>query len=469
VTLALRTRLAAISSILFGTLLAGFSVASYEILARRLDADASERLAELTDGLHGYLRVGDGTASVMFDPNDNDQATFVHEATRYYQVYDAETGQQLAASEGFAPLGLELTPDEVRAFRVHPETRDIDTEYGRLRISNSVRMGTDGRAYLLQVGVSLGPLDATLARYRDLLWWRVPAALTITVFASWWLSGFALRPLAQIARATREIDVRTLNRRLPVRGTGDELDRVAVAINDTLGHLEHSVDEMRQFSAALAHELRTPLAVLRGEIELALRAPEAREAQRAAFASQMEEIDRLTQLIDQILTLARAEAGQIRLTRAPVNLSELAGSLVEQLEPVAEARSVTLTCKASDAVIVVGDRSWLQRLLLNLLDNALKFTPAHGHVTVRVSRDAQSALIDVQDTGVGLSAADAAKVFQRFFRADPARSTSTPGAGLGLSLVQWIVGEHHGTMKVRSRPGDGSTFTVTLPITPAAD
>ena len=279
----------------------------------------------------------------------------------------------------------------MRAFRARPESHDINTEYGRLRISNSVRMGTDGRAYLLQVGVSLGPMDATLTRYRDLLWWRVPAALTITVFASWWLSAFALRPLSQIAKATREIDVRTLDRRLPVRGTGDELDRVAVAFNDTLGHLEHSVDEMRQFSAALAHELRTPLAVLRGEIELALRAPEARETQRAAFASQMEEIDRLTQLIDQILTLARAEAGQIRLTRAPVNLSELAGSLVEQLEPVAEARSVTLTCEASDVVIVVGDRSWLQRLLLNLLDNALKFTPAHGHVVVRVSRDAQAA------------------------------------------------------------------------------
>ena len=106
-------------------------------------------------------------------------------------------------------------------------------------------------------------------------------------------------------------------------------------------------------------------------------------------------------------------------------------------------------------------------MLLNLLDNALKFTPAHGHVIVRVSRNAQAAVIDVQDTGVGLSAADADKVFQRFFRADPARSTSTPGAGLGLSLVQWIVGQHDGTVKVRSRPGEGTTFTVTLPITPA--
>jgi heavy metal sensor kinase len=467
VTLALRTRLAAISSILFGTLLAGFSVASYEILARRLDADLSDRLAELTDGLHGYLRVGDGGASVNYDPNDNDQATFVHEATRYYQVYDAETGQELAASDGFAPLGLELTPDEVRAFRAHPESRDMNTEYGRLRISNSVRMGTDGRAYLLQVGVSLASMDAALAHYRESLWWRVTAALAITVFASWWLSAFALRPLSQIAEATREIDVGTLDRRLPVRGTGDELDRVAVAFNDTLGHLEHSVAEMRQFSAALAHELRTPLAVLRGEIELAMRAPDAREAQRTAFASQMEEIDRLTQLIDQILTLARAEAGQIRLTRAPVDLSALAHSLVEQLEPVADARSIALTCEASDAVIVMGDRGWLQRLLLNLLDNALKFTPAHGRVAVRVSRDAQAALIAVRDTGVGLSTDDLARVFQRFFRADPARSTSRPGAGLGLSLVQWIAGQHHGTVKVRSRPGEGSTFTVTLPISHA--
>ena len=143
-----------------------------------------------------------------------------------------------------------------------------------------MRTGTGGRAYLLQVGVSLAPLDATLRRYRDLLWWCVPMALLLAVVVGWRLSGLALRPLSRMAEAARQVDVNALDRRLPVRGVGDELDRVASAFNETLGRLEHAVGEMRQFSAALAHELRTPLAALRGEIELALRAPGASRSQQ---------------------------------------------------------------------------------------------------------------------------------------------------------------------------------------------
>lgn len=463
-TRTLRGRLATIAAIVFGLLLAGLSFTSYQVLARRLDADVTERLTQLTDGLHGYLRFGDGTASVVFDESDNDQAVFVHEATRYFQVYDVATGNLVAASNAISPLGLQLTLGEVQAFRARPEPFDIGTEYGRLRMSNSVRTLSDGRTYLLQVGVPLAPMDAALKRYRDLLWWRVPLALLIGTVAAWWLSGFALRPLSRLAAAARQVDVNALDRRLPVRSVGDELDRVAAAFNETLDRLEHAVADMRQFSAALAHELRTPLAALRGEIELALRTPGTTSAQQETYASQMEEIDHLTRLIDQILTLARAEAGQIRLTMAPVDLGELAASLVSQLEPIAEVRAIELRCERSDAVVVHGDAGWLKRLLLNLLDNALKYTPVKGSVAVRVSRDAGQARIDVRDTGVGLSPADAQRVFERFFRADPARSSSVPGAGLGLSMVQWIVAQHRGAVTLTSQPGQGSTFTVTLPI-----
>jgi signal transduction histidine kinase len=178
----------------------------------------------------------------------------------------------------------------------------------------------------------------------------------------------------------------------------------------------------------------------------------------------MEEIDRLTRLIDHILTLARAESGQIRLTQGPINLTDLAASLVEQLEPIAAARSIELRWVPSDAVVVNGDAGWLQRLLLNLVDNAIKFTKANGRVVVRVTREGNDARVEVQDTGVGLSPADAQQVFERFFRADPARSSSTEGAGLGLSLVRWIAAQHHGTVAVQSRFGEGSMFTITLPI-----
>jgi heavy metal sensor kinase len=463
VTLSLRARLAAISTIVFGLLLAALSFVSYKVLSRRLDADVTERLTELTEGLHGYLRFDDDSTSLAFDASDNDQAAFVHEATRYYQVYDAGTGRLLTESNELAPLALHLTPGEVQAFRAEPRPFDIETEYGRLRISNSVRTVKD-RVYLLQVGGSLAPMDAALARYRDLLLMYVPVALAVATAASWWLSAFALLPLSRVAAAAHEIDVQTLARRLPGRGAGDELDQVVEAFNGTLERLEHAVGEMRQFSAALAHELRTPLAALRGEIELASRRPGASPAQRDGFASQMEEIDRLTRLIDHILTLARAESGQIRLTHGPVNLTDLAASLVEQLEPIAAAKSIELSCARSDAVLVHGDANWLQRLVLNLVDNALKFTRENGRVVVQVTREGDAARIDVRDTGVGLSPADAQQVFERFFRADPARSSSNEGAGLGLSLVQWIAAQHRGTVSVQSRLGEGSTFTVILPI-----
>lgn len=460
--LPLRVRLALTTALASGVLVTGLSIGSYRLLARTLDADMTQRLSDLTEGLHGYLRVDAERASLAFDEADDDQAAFVHEATRYYQVYDVKTGRLLAQSNAFKPLGYQLTPGEVQAWKGETAAFDLPTDYGRLRIANSVKGQAGQRRYLLQVGLPLSNMDNVLARYRQLLWIGLPVALIAVALVSWWLARFELRPLTRIAALVGPIDIQALERRLPVAGTGDELDRVARAFNGTLERLEQSIGEMRQFSAALAHELRTPLAGLRGEIELALRTPGLSETLAQSFGSQLEAIDRLTRLIDQILTLARAEAGQIRLAAAPVDVSALARSVVEQLEPIADVKGVSLQCAGEDAVTVVGDAGWLQRLLLNLIDNAIKFTAASGRVVVRVAREGDEARVEVADTGIGLSTADAAQVFERFFRADLARSTQ--GAGLGLSLVQWIARQHHGTVVVESRLGEGATFIARLPV-----
>jgi heavy metal sensor kinase len=285
---------------------------------------------------------------------------------------------------------------------------------------------------------------------------------------AWWLSGFALAPLTRLAFAAREIDIATLERRLPTRSVKDELEEVTRAFNETLGKLEQSIGEMRQFSTALAHELRTPLAALRGEIELALRATRDADLQQS-LASQIEDIDRLTRLIEHVLTLARAESGQIPLSFTAVDLGEMANSIVDQLEPVANARAITLRCEAAPAVVARGDAGWLERLVLNLLDNAMKFTSEGGCVVVRVSRRGERASLEVTDSGIGMTPEVAAHVFERFYQADPSRSSASGGAGLGLSLVKWIVERHHGTVSVESTPDKGSTFRVLLPArTPAA-
>ena len=461
-TLTLRARLAVIATIVSGLLLGGLSVVSYNVLARWLDEDVTARLTELTDGLHGYLRFDGDIPTVEYNTNDSDQASFVHEATRYYQVYDSATGRLLVQSPDIAPLGLSLTRGEIVLLLATSQPSDITTPYGRLRIVNSPIAGPGGRTYLLQVGVSLRTLDASLSRYRDLLLVLTPLSLLLAAAGAWWLSGFALAPLTRAASAAREIDIATLGRRLPTRGVKDELEDVTLAFNETLGRLEKAIGEMRQFSTALAHELRTPLAALRGEIELALRATRDVDLQQS-LASQIEDIDRLTRLIEHVLTLARAESGQIPLSFGAVDLGELANSLVETLEPVANARTIALRYEPAPAVVALGDTGWLERLVLNLIDNAMKFTREGGCVIVRVSRHGERACLEVADTGIGMTPDVAARVFERFYQADPSRSSPSGGAGLGLSLVKWIVDRHHGTVSVESTPEKGSTFRVALP------
>ena len=462
-TLSLRTRLTLLCTATFAVLFALVSIASYRLLARQLDVDATAHLTQLTTGLHGYLRFDNRRPTIGFDKNDTDQVAFVHEATRYYQIYDAHSGQLLAQSDGLDALGLDFTPSEVRAFLGGPRTYDIDTAYGRFRLSNSVISQATGERYLLQVGTPMEQMNNALDRYVELLLWIVLPCLMVVPVAVWWTAGAALAPLSQLAADARRIGIGTLDRRLPVRGGGDQLDEVATAFNDTLVRLEAAVGEMRQFSSALAHELRTPLAALRGEIELGLLKRRWPPEHESTLTSQIEEIDKLTRLIHQLLTLARADAGEIPVARQTVDLVAMASAVTEHLEPVAQSRDLHLRCDARGPVSVVGDGGWLERLLLNLLDNAMKFTPKGGSVSLSVARDGDRARIDVRDTGIGMPADVIPHIFERFYRADPARSSVREGAGLGLSLVKWIVDRHQGWIQVDSQPGKGSTFTIWLP------
>jgi heavy metal sensor kinase len=460
----LRTTLTLVYTGILALLLTALSFASYHVLALHLDLDATDDLEKMTGGLHGYLRFEEGMPVLVYDRNDPEEVAFIEAATRYYQVYDANTGRLLVQSAAFDPLGLHYTPAEVQTFRDRSRVYDMHTDEGRVRISSSPISPAPGEAYLLQVGLPLDPIDGGLARFLRFLVWSVPVGLLVAVVTGRWMAGRALAPLGRLAAATRTISVADLRQRLQVRGVGDELDEVADAFNETLTRLDQAVGEMKQFSAALAHELRTPLAALRGEAEFALLHASSPEQFRRGLASQLEELDKLARLINQLLTLARAEAGEIPLARDPVDLAALGATVVEQLEPVARAGDVELACEASENVVVTGDAGWLERLLLNLLDNAIKFTPARGRISLRVSRENGAARLDVRDTGVGIAPDALPHLFERFYRVDPARSRHADGAGLGLALAKWIADRHGATIAVTSRPGEGSTFTVHLPL-----
>lgn len=462
--LTLRTKLTLSYTILLAVLLSAIGLVYYRALAGQLDADATEELAELTSGIHGYLRIAGGEVTLDYDRNDPEQAAFVERAGRYFQAYDVVSGQLLLQSPALVPLGVQYTPAEIRAFAAEPRDIDVLTDRGRLRLSNSLFTPAPGATYLVQVGVRLNVIDAALSWFLALLLWSLVPCVVIAMIAGRWMAGRALAPLARLAAETHAIDVSDLGRRLTVRGGGDELDAVAHAFNDTLERLERAVGDMKQFSTALAHELRTPLAALRGDTELALLHARSPEEYRRGLASQLEELDRLAHLITDLLTLARAEAGDIPLAADPVDLDALARSVCQSLAPVAEARGLTLTCTGSEGTVVRGDAGWLERLLLNLVDNAIAFTPAGGQVFVRVSQGEGSGRIEVRDTGIGIASADLPRLFERFYQADPSRSARGGGIGLGLSLARWIARRHNGTIEVASEPGRGSAFTVRLPL-----
>lgn len=459
----LRTKLTLFYSITVSVLLTGFALIYYRVLSVGLDRDLTQEVMDRTSGLRGYLRFDEGRPVFNYDPNDPDEVSFINTATRYYQVYEVRTGTLLSESDEIRASGVQYAPaDVVRYAQAAPAFMDVHTDQGQLRLRNEV-VPVDGDPYLLVVGASMQPVQDTLDSFLEALAWLIPSGVLLAALASWFMAGKALQPVAALGKAAGEIAVSHLDRRLPVRGTNDELDQLAKQFNETLARLEKAVSEMKQFTASISHELRTPLAVLRGEAEVALMQSSSNEQYRRVLGSQLEEFEKLARMINQLLTLARAESGEVEIEKEPVNISAMVQSVAEELEPVAASKNVKLTWNCEENVTVNGDSGWIERIVLNLADNAIKFTRPTGHVSISISHDTDNAILEVRDDGVGIAPDALPHIFERFYRADPARSNRADGAGLGLSLVKWAVDQHRGSVDVESNPGSGSTFLVRFP------
>ena len=401
---------------------------------------------------------------MFLDPNDPDEISFINTATRYYQIYDIRSTTLLAESDEFRASGIQYSAPDIEHYTQNqPSFIDVQSDQGKLRLRNEV-MPAGGGIYLLVVGASMQPMEEALRSFLEALAWLIPSGVLLAAIASWFMAGKALEPVAALGKAAGEIAVSSLDRRLPVRGTNDELDKLAMQFNDTLARLQNAVGEMKQFTASISHELRTPLAVLRGEAEIALMQADSSEQLRRVLASQLEEFERLTRMINQLLTLARAESGDVAIAREPVNISSMAQSIAEQLEPVAASKDVRLSWNCDGNVTLQGDASWIERVVLNLIDNAIKFTRPGGHVGINVSTNGADAIFEVADEGIGIPPEAVPHIFERFYRADPSRANRADGAGLGLSLVKWAVDQHHGTIHVESVPENGTRFVVKIPL-----
>ncbi|MFN0123528.1 MAG: sensor histidine kinase [Blastocatellia bacterium] len=383
------------------------------------------------------------------------------------QIIDAEG--QVRDDAGSMPK-LRLPVDRRALARINGKEPVLETASapdGELfRLATRRAVDPDGEVFFIRVGQSLKPLQETRRRVVLLLLLAVPIALLLGSYGGLLLANQALRPVDRITSAARDIQASDLSQRVPQPETRDEIGRLATTFNHMIARLEAAFARQRQFTSDASHELRTPLAVMRGEMEIALRRERPPAEYQRVLHSSLEEIARLSRLVEDLLALARADAGQAALAHDPVILDVLCQQTIVSFQPLVTERGLNLNWRQPDQpVIVAGDAQRLKQMLLNLLDNAVKYTPRDGAVTVTLNLTEDNAVLKIADTGRGIPPEDLPHVFERFFRHSRTTSDSmAAGFGLGLSIVKWIVDSHEGRIEAASEPGQGTEFTVTLPL-----
>jgi heavy metal sensor kinase len=309
-------------------------------------------------------------------------------------------------------------------------------------------------------------MENALERLRLMLLIFSPLALAFLTFGGWFLAGRLLEPVVQITRTARRINAESLGKRIPVEDTQDELGQLAETFNSMLARLEDSFNRTKQFTADASHELRTPLAILKGETEVALRWGKDPEELRQTLVSNLEEIDRMGHIIEDLLLLAKSEAGELRLDIREFSLGDLLQDLYLQGKTLGEPKNIdiSLRLQVTEDIRLKGDQFQLHRLMLNLVNNAIKYTPENGRVEIRLAVEGSEAVLAVADSGIGIAAEHLPHLFERFYRVDEARNRAVGGTGLGLAIVKSIAEAHEGRVEIESTPGKGSVFTVRLPL-----
>jgi heavy metal sensor kinase len=325
-----------------------------------------------------------------------------------------------------------------------------------------------GRTY---IAAAIEPRDSIIQQLkvvREALWFILPPLLALAGLGGYLLTRRGLAPLGVMVEQSRKITGESLNTRLHVGQAAEELSALAVSFNELLSRLDQSFESMRRFVQDASHEIRTPLAVIRGEADVALANDRSPAEYKESLTVIQEESRRLSRLVDDLLNLARADAGRVQLRVQQLYMNDLLADCCRSLQPLAAARKIQLECRAAEDVAIDGDEELLRRMVSNLIDNAIRYTPVGGNVSTAIETDGLEVRVRVTDNGVGIAPEAAGHVFERFYRVDQARSrrnseTLSGGFGLGLSIVKWIAEAHHAAVELTSQPGAGSTFTVRIP------
>jgi heavy metal sensor kinase len=454
VRLSIRWRLTCWITLALAVVLACFAVLVYGMLRHAL-YDQTDRL--LTAGFGQLAR----------DPH---AATATDERLRYwieeYQhhqnllcaIYRSD-GVLHAWTEGFSADQMPPSPAGNQERWVYDT---VLPNGGRQRVmAERVRLG--GREFIVMLIAPLDTVDRELADVAAVLLTAGLVTALLSAGLAYFLARRALAPVDQLRRAAEAITADSLDQQLTVANPDDEIGLLTGTINGMIARLHRSFAEVRRFTADASHELRTPLTVLRTEVEVALNQPLTLAAQRQLLGNLLEELVRLSRLTDQLLTLSRRDAGVEQLTTTALPLHTVVAGVVDALQALAEEKGICLKMAETSHIEVDGDEGRLRQVFINLIDNALKYTPAGGQVTVRVGLCGQLSTVAVHDTGIGIPPEHLPRVFDRFYRVDKARTSAAGGTGLGLSIAQSIVKAHGGTIELTSAVGTGTVCMVRLP------
>jgi heavy metal sensor kinase len=442
----------------YGAVLAAVLIAFSAAVFWELREDLLQRV---DDGLHEEL------ADVLFEVKRATSADgllewldrrFGHHEGFDFQITTPD-GRRFFASQRLAHRTLPMVP----AGTTTETFATIDSD-GRYRVIDMQAIGPQGPLWI-QIARSLGSFDHELSELLFVFLLIGPATLLVTLGSGYFLAGRALGPVQAITRTANQITAERLDQRIDVVNPDDELGALSRTLNGMIERLQSSFHDMQRFTADAAHELRTPLAIIRNEAEVALRAARSTEEYGHTLENILEEIARLTQLADNLLFLCRQDAGLYAKATDSLAVHDLIEDVVGQMQLVAEEKNVTISLDENAPCDAIADAIQLRRVCYNLLDNAIKYSAAGGRVQVRSTVQNGSVQLTVADNGVGIATEHLVHVFERFYRADPARAQNGVGAGLGLPICQAIVKALGGTIELRSAAGEGTTVTVTLPRT----
>ncbi len=456
----IRFRLTVWYSAILALALVTFGALSWLTIRHILFKTVDDTLADRVEGVRRFMEHQIGALSVEEIRDEFKEHSVLGPGGDLFQVCDAQgvwLYRSVPLENGDVPIPLPSTLSAVgqAGGRV---VGGVELRFLARRVE------VLGKPYAVQVAAPMGELKDGLAGFGWALVVLTPLVLLVAALGGSWMSKRALRPIDRIIESARSIGEQSLAQRLPVPATGDELQRLPETLNQMLARIESAFRRVVEFTADASHELRTPVALIRTTAELALRKTREGAEYRQALEEVHSESLRTTDLIENLLTLARADAGKAALDQREIDLVPIVREASLQAEKLAHAKNIAFRAELPGAPLcTVGDAGALRRLLLIVIDNAVKYTK-EGQVTVRLTGNNGVSQVQVSDTGVGIAAGDLPRIFERFYRADKSRSRELGGAGLGLAIAKWIVEAHRGSIEAQSQPHQGSTFLITLPL-----